>query len=1262
MFTGITDSSAQCRPETGMGGLPAAVSELSKTLGGHGCVLVEYNAAGIQQFVTFVFTAADQQWSVPDGVNTIVFHLFGAGGGGATTANFGFGGGGGYATGAYVVSPGDRFDIIVGQAGGGELGSAGTRSGCLHTPVTYGGGGQGGSCQHGQYGPVNYAYASGGGRSAVRISGEAADLATAAGGGGGGWGINSNGGAGGGQDGLQGQLSAQAHRNGGAGGTQTTGGTGGLSGNGRPGLQGISYSGGRSDDEGGGGGGGYFGGGGGGDNAGGGGGSSFVGGLINGSTAAGSGRNAGLVFVLPTNTAPPVITGFGVTGETLRATEGSWDSDGSTHWQWQFSADGVTYSDIGAATSSDLLVTTPGFYRVSEMRANLAGGTISRSNVIEVQAPPSAVRELVVGEAATTATLRWLQPLHSPPAATAVGYAIEYKPVGSNDWLTLPVDPTFSTTGSHDETVVTAHIIGLSDFTRHRFRVTPIGVVDGQSEEVEPIAKGGDEVVFVDDDVVHVYNRVGSALFTLSDDRPITHLIVGGGGGGGSRHGGGGGAGGLVTNAGMNPFTAAAGEHHIVVGAGGAGAPAGLDTIAAKGQFSAAFAVRAEGGGAGSSEMNGLNVVQNGGSGGGARGNTSLFGGSGVTGQGFAGGDGGQNTDAGSLRGGGGGGASTAGIVGGSSSGDGGLGRDLSATFGTSAGVSGVFAGGGGGSSDSADGGRQSVGGAGGGGNGRFGNTLGQGGVDGSGGGGGAGGHAGSSNYAGYAGGSGVVLIRVLPPGPPATPPSATDDTSDALDPPATPPSATDDTSDALDPPSNMADDSPASSNTPSVNVPVSGKAPSGPANAPGRVINNRASRQVSPPTSTVSPVRPPPLLNPALRLSPGVSQTVPSIPTTRTSVLLPERFAQQSSATSAALTIDTGVGLRRVGQESTVLADMVRTGQRSVDELTDERFSGFERAQTIQVQVLGSRTLARFILGTPGQINVSALRVALEKSMAAQAADFAWIRSVNVQSQAELPPFWAENERQDLSELFAGVGLVAPLSLRDLDTSSVTSWLTVILEGTTYLPGSQVHVTVTSSPLVLGSGTVQSDGTFSVAGLLPVELLGAGEHRIRIVGTRALDGVMIDGDGNVQLTEAVLQQVRHFDLGTQATVAVVGSNSAGGGHVALRIVPLTPEGPWWTLWLILLALIGFVVAHRRQQLVTPRVRAVGLITLATSGVPALVLGWASTVTAVSITGVVLASCAFAFAASIRPHVPSPIKASIIAVDHEWALKSTQTG
>lgn len=377
--------------------------------------------------------------------------------------------------------------------------------------------------------------------------------------------------------------------------------------------------------------------------------------------------------------------------------------------------------------------------------------------------------------------------------------------------------------------------------------------------------------------------------------------------------------------------------------------------------------------------------------------------------------------------------------------------------------------------------------------------------------------------------------------------------------------------------------------------------------------------------------------------------------------MLLRDRFTQQPSATSAATTIDTGVGLRRAGQDSTVLADMVRTGQRNVNELTDERFTGFERAQAIQVQVLGSRTLARFMLGTPERINVEALRVALEKSMATQAADFASIRSVNVQSQAELPPLWAENERQDLAELFAGVGLAAPMSLRDFDTSNVTSWLTVTLEGTTYLPGSQVHITVTSSPLVLASSTVQSDGTFSIAGLLPVELLGAGEHRIRVVGTRALDGVMIDDDGKVQLTEAMLQQVRHFDLGTQATVAVVGSNAAGGGHVALRIVPLTPEGPWWTLWLILLALIGFVVAHRRQQLVTRRVRAVALTTLSASAVPALVLGWVSTVTAVSITGVLLASCAVALAVSMRTRAPDPINATIIAVDQEWALKSTQT-
>ena len=276
-------SSPACATGVGVGGV--ASNTVASTIGGHGCVVIKYSLNGTAEYETFNYFGANQLWTVPTGVSTAFFYVLGAGGGGATNAAFGNGGGGGYATGSYAVTPGDVLTVIVGQAGGGEIGVSGTVGGCLHTSVKFGGGGQGGSCQVGQYPPGSLTYSSGGGRSAVRLANNS-EIATAGGGGGGGYGGTSHGGAGGGATGVAGGG------NGGGGGTQIAGGARGYSQR-LNGTAGSAFLGGRSDDEGGGGGGGYFGGGGGGDNAGGGGGSSYVELLTNRLTTAGSGTSSG---------------------------------------------------------------------------------------------------------------------------------------------------------------------------------------------------------------------------------------------------------------------------------------------------------------------------------------------------------------------------------------------------------------------------------------------------------------------------------------------------------------------------------------------------------------------------------------------------------------------------------------------------------------------------------------------------------------------------------------------------------------------------------------------------------------------------------------------------------------------------------------------------------------------------------------------------------------------------------------------------------
>ena len=371
VINGLASSSApSCL--TGAGRGAAASGTLASTKAGNGCAVIRFSVSGITYFDTFHFIGGDQTWTVPNGVTTIELHLVGAGGGGASRAGGGAGGGGGYGQGSYSVTAGQQFSLIVGEGGGGALGTV--SSGCHYTPPTFGGGGRGGSCFGGGQPST---YASGGGRTAIRLLGSTDDIATAAGGGGGGY--SGIGGAAGGANGVAGTS------NGAGGGTQTAGGVGGISNNSVPGLAGVKYLGGNSRDEGGGGGGGWWGGGGGGDNGGGGGGSSYVALLTNGSTTAGSGTTPGLEA--PVNTAAPVISGPALVGVTLTAAGGTWATVGTSTLQWQSSTDGVTFTDVGGQVATTITTTGPLFYRIIETRSNLLGTVSATSNVIKVIAP-----------------------------------------------------------------------------------------------------------------------------------------------------------------------------------------------------------------------------------------------------------------------------------------------------------------------------------------------------------------------------------------------------------------------------------------------------------------------------------------------------------------------------------------------------------------------------------------------------------------------------------------------------------------------------------------------------------------------------------------------------------------------------------------------------------------------------------------------------------------------------------------------------------
>jgi|SRR6056300_463322 hypothetical protein len=255
----------------------------------------------------------------------------------------------------------------------------------------------------------------------------------------------------------------------------------------------------------------------------------------------------------------------------------------------------------------------------------------------------------------------------------------------------------------------------------------------------------------------HTFNSSGSITFTGSG--AIDILVVAGGGGGGHNsniRGAGGGAGGLIF---ITSYPVASTTYTVSVGSGGAEGASGTNSVFS---YSGGTTLTALGGGAGGYD----DSTDNGADGGSGGGNwyPGYAGASGIqptntndgsntynsTGFGNDGGTSGATHPYGS----GGGGAGAAGGNFNATGGPvGGAGKDMSATFGTSVGESGWFAGGGGAASYPPQGDVKYNGGQGGGGRGwNNGDEIEQNGTANTGGGGGAGG----------SGGSGIVILRYL--------------------------------------------------------------------------------------------------------------------------------------------------------------------------------------------------------------------------------------------------------------------------------------------------------------------------------------------------------------------------------------------------------------------------------------------------------------------------------------------------------------------
>jgi hypothetical protein len=322
------------------------------------------------------------------------------------------------------------------------------------------------------------------------------------------------------------------------------------------------------------------------------------------------------------------------------------------------------------------------------------------------------------------------------------------------------------------------------------------------------------------------------------------------------------------------------------------------------------------------------------------------------------------------------------------------------------------------------------------------------------------------------------------------------------------------------------------------------------------------------------------------------------------------------------------GVGIAPTGISS--------NGFRSTSELAREALGGFAPGTGVLVQVTGARTAAQFVIDPTTVSDPLALVAALDESRRRLAAGFAEIISAQT---TELP---ADEQRLggqvslDARAVFEAAGLAAPKLVDDLGVTDATRWIVVTASAHGYVPGSVVYLVVTTQPVIVGATTVDRDGTATVTGAFPADLLPAGAHDLRVLGTRSLTGATADSSGEITLSDQAMADIQNFDAGTWATVEVTGTAAGGGDASAVRVVLLGLEAPWWTvivLGALALLLLGLLLWRRPER---GRWRIAAAVVIAAGIALPVVAGWLARSYDVVAVGAVVGVLGAGFAIATR--------------------------
>ena len=389
---------------------------------------------------------------------------------------------------------------------------------------------------------------------------------------------------------------------------------------------------------------------------------------------------------------------------------------------------------------------------------------------------------------------------------------------------------------------------------------------------------------------------------------------------------------------------------------------------------------------------------------------------------------------------------------------------------------------------------------------------------------------------------------------------------------------------------------------------------PSTPTTSPSPSPTPSVSPSASPSPSATSSPRPRPTFGPFVPVRPRPSATPTPTPSAAPS---PEPVAPSSQNSiskilAGAKTIESAANETKTTLPATQAEadNTLAKAVKPIAEVAAEKISGFAPAASLRIEVIGSRIAGQFVL-SPGDVgDPIAIAKAIEESTSRNKTDFASIDQVRRILPPESVEVYKNTVDQSKIDLFAASGLAKPKSLGSLGFASKTKWIEVDATASTYVPGTTVYLAVTTQPIIFAEAIVDKFGKASISGKLPIDLLENGGHSLRIVGVRSLSGVSTDNNGEIQLADSAISEIRKFDAGTQATVILSGQSPEGGFHTAMREIPLERPVAWWTVWFALIVGLISLVIRLVKPPVGPSRRVITVILALLAGVPAAVLGW----------------------------------------------------